>query len=105
MFQVSEGHFLKVLINRFHRPDAVEINRTFTDFWRPRMPVFLPKWIDGPISERAGTRRLGGSDYGVFALVSLPERGGGSTRFARIALLRCIHAFIRRAKVCSPGCW
>jgi len=68
MFQANENHFVKVLINRFHHlPDAVEVTRTFTDFWRPRMPVFLPNWIDGPICERAGTRRLGGSDYGVFA--------------------------------------
>ena len=73
MFQVREGYFWKVLINRFHLPDAVEIIRTFTDCWRPRMPVFLPNWIDGPISERASTRRLGGSDYGAFALISLPE--------------------------------
>jgi hypothetical protein len=48
MFQVSESHFVKVLINRFrHLPDAVEVTRTFTDFWRPRMPVFLPNWIRG----------------------------------------------------------
>jgi NADPH:quinone reductase-like Zn-dependent oxidoreductase len=30
-------------------------------------PVFLPNWIDGPISERAGKRRLGGPDDGVLA--------------------------------------